>query len=386
MIRGSKKVVDILAKVLYEVKEHHVSVDVAFKRVCKGRCVKGLEEREELYNLVRDFISDYFKLKCYVMDDEVSYRELARLWLGREYEVINELHCIYSYPKWFVDELVSLLGVDEASKVLNAMNSRVWWLRVNTLRTSEEGVLRELELEGVDFIVSKELPYMIKVLSYKKPIRTLKPVKEFKVVPQDLASAVVVEALKPGFNESIIDLAAAPGLKTSLIMMLSENRARVVACDKSLRRLNIMRNLLKRLGVDLSRVSLIHSDSTVINFRRFDKALVDAPCSNSGAIHKDPGIKISLTKGKVLHNSVIQSKLLSNALRLADYVTFSTCSILPEEGEFIISKLDLNEVKLSRTITWASKGYPVINSYESLMRLMPHIHECEGFFIATLTR
>jgi len=386
MIRGSRRVVDILAKILYEVKEHHVSVDVAFKRVCRGKCVKGLEEREELYNLVRNFISDYFKLKCYVGDEEVSYRGLARLWLDRKYVVVNELYCIYSYPKWFVDELVNLLGVDEVSKALNAMNSRVWWLRVNTLRTSEESVLRELELEGVEFIVSKEVPYMVKVVNSKRPIRTLKPVKEFKVVPQDLASAVVVEALKPGFNESIIDLTAAPGLKTSLIMMLSENRAKVVACDKSLKRLNIMRNLLKKLGVDLSRVSLIHSDSTTISLRRFDKALVDAPCSNSGAIHKDPGIKLSLTKGKVLHNSIIQSKLLSNALRLADYVTFSTCSILPEEGEFIISKLDLSDVKLFRAITWVGKGYPVVNFYESLMRLMPHIHECEGFFIATLTR
>lgn len=378
-----KDLIDLLAKTLYEVKVRRVSVDVAFKRVCRSACVKGLREREELYRVVRDFISDYHKIMCYV-ESGISYRGVARIWLDRKYVVPEAPHCMYSYPKWFVDELLKVLSLDELVEVLKAMNKRVWWLRINMLLSSEERVLKDLESEYVDYEVFKEVPYMVKVLSSRKPIRLLKVVREFKAVPQDLSSAVVVESLKPAPNDYVVDLAAAPGMKASLIMMLAENRARIVACDKSLRRLIIMKGLLKKLGVDLSRITLVHADSTNLSFRGFDKALVDAPCSNSGAIGKDPGIKISLTKGKVVRNCEIQLNMLRNATRLADYVVFSTCSILPDEGEFIISKLGVNDFKLLRPIGWVGSGYPVVSFYNSVMRLMPHRHSCEGFFIAVL--
>lgn len=379
-----KDLIDLLAKILYEVKVRRVSVDVAFKRVCGGTCVKGLEEREEVYKVVRDFISDYHKIMCYV-ESGISCRGVARVWLDRKYVVPETTHCIYSYPKWFVDELLKVLSLDELVRVLKAMNERVWWLRINTLLSPEERVLKDLESEGVDYEVFKEVPYMVRVLSSRKPVRLLKVVREFKAVPQDLSSAVVVESLKPSSKDYVVDLAAAPGMKASLTMMLAENRARIVACDKSLRRLTIMKGLLKRLGVDLSRVTLVHADSTYLSFRGFDKALVDAPCSNSGAIGKDPGIKISLTRGKVVRNCETQLNMLRNAMRLADYVVFSTCSILPDEGEFIISKLGINGFELFKPIGWVGSGYPVVSFYNSVMRLMPHRHLCEGFFIAVLT-
>ncbi len=380
----SKLLADVLAKVLYEVEVRRASLDIAFKKVCRGSYVKGLDRREELYRTVRKFVSDYHKLMCCV-ERGVSYRGLARLWLEGRYVPPNAVHCTYSYPKWFVDELLKVLDLGELVEVLKAMNERVWWLRINTLLSSEEGVLRRLELEGVEYVVSKEVPYMVRVLSSRKPVRLLGVVKEFKAVPQDLSSAAVVEALKPSPDDHIVDLASAPGMKTSLIMMLCENRGRVVACDKSLRRLAVMKDLLRRFGVDLSRVTLVHTDSTYLTCRRFDKALVDAPCSNSGAIGKDPGIKISLTRGKVLRNASTQLKMVCSALRLAGYVTFSTCSILPDEGEFVISGLDLSGLRLLRPIDWVGSGYSVVDFYGSVMRLMPHKNLCEGFFIAVLT-
>ncbi len=382
-MRRCDELVNVLARIIYEVKVHKVSVDVAFKKVCRGSCVKGLREREELYEMVREFISDYHKLMCSAKRG-VSYRKLARLWLEGSYSPSEAIHCTYSYPEWFVNELARALSREELVEVLKAMNRRVWWLRINTLLAPEEGVLREIESERVEYEVSKDIPYMVRVLSSKKPIRLLQVVKEFKALPQDLSSAAVVEALRPEPGDSVVDLASAPGMKTSLIMMLSDNRARVVACDKSLRRLSIMKDLLRKLGVDLGRVTLLHTDSTRLKCRRFDKALVDAPCSNSGAIGKDPGIKVSLTKGKVIHNSSIQVEMVRNALTLADFITFSTCSILPDEGEFIISKLGPNGFKLLKPLKWVSSGYPVVDFYESLMRLMPHKHLCEGFFIASL--
>lgn len=382
----NKELVDILARILYEVRRNKVSVDVAFKRVCRGKCARSLEERERLYEVSRRLISDYVRIICCnSYRKRLSYRGVVRSWLsgvcGNE---LNELHCIYSYPKWFVDRLLELMPKSDVEKLLESMNEKVLWLRINTLKSSIEGVLRELDNEGVEYVVYKEIPYMIKVLKTRKPLRLLNVVKEFKAIPQDLSSAAVVEALKPEPGDHILDLTAAPGMKTSLIMMLTDNRVKVVACDLSLRRVLIMKNLLRKLGVDLSRINIVHTDSIIMNYRTtYDKVLLDAPCSNSGAIGKDPSIKVTLTKGKVQHYSMIQLKLLSKALSLANYVTFSTCSVLPDEGELIILKV-LDRIKLVRPLNWVSDGYPVVSFNHDLMRLMPHIHGSEGFFISVL--
>lgn len=129
-------------------------------------------------------------------------------------------------------------------------------------------------------------------------------------------------------------MAFAPGMKTSLIMMLSDNKARVVAVDISYKRSLLGRQLLGKLGVDLSRVYVVVNDSRDVQLRKvFDKVLLDAPCSNSGAMSKDPGLKITLTESKVRYYSAVQKELISRSVSLGKTVVYSTCSLMPEEGE-----------------------------------------------------
>jgi len=376
-----KLIVKVMASALHEVVSHNVSVDVSFKRACKGRCVTSLKDREMLYELVRDFVSDYIKLRC-IYGERASLSKLAREWLkGVTDEGLPEW-CRLSYQEWFVKKLQELLGIKETRELLWAMNSRIWWLRINALKASVEQVLKELSREGVNYVVDEHFPYMIRVLDTPKPIRLLSPVKEFKVIPQDKASAAVIESLKPQEDDLILDMAFAPGMKTSLIQMLTENKSRVVAVDVSYRRALLGRELLKKLGVDLGRVHVVVADSRFFESQyKFDKVLLDAPCSNSGAISKDPGLKITLKEGKLLYYSRIQKQLLQKAIKLGDEVVYSTCSLMPEEGELAISEIS-DRARFERALPWASTGYEVIPSYNSVMRLFPHKHLTEGFFIA----
>lgn len=380
----------LLARVLYEVMEKRVSIDVAFKRVCGGRCAKGFEERERLYQLCRNFVLDYIKLLCYLGNKKVSYRKLARLWLGGSLPEFAEPYCRLSVPKWLYEKMLPLLGEQETWKLFESFRERFWWLRINTFRGSEERVIRELENEGVELEVHRELPYMIRVLRSPRPIRLLKAVKEFRVIPQDLASAVAVEHLDVRPGEVILDMCAAPGVKTSLISMLSEGEARVIAVDISRRRLIASKYLLKKLGVPETSVNLVLADSTHLNVRSVDKVLLDAPCSNSGAIGKDPGIGVTLTQGKVEFYSSIQLKLLSKALQTSDLVVYSVCSILPEEGEEIITKalssFEDFQVSPHRLAKLCSNGYPGYPISGTVCRMFPHIHSSDGFFIARLTK
>lgn len=384
MVKESKAMVKVLAAVLYEVINHKVSVDVAFKRACKGRCASRLEERETLYSMARKLVSDYLKVTC-VIGRRKSFAQVVRLWLKGIDAENTPPWCRLSYTEWFYNMITSLLGVEEGEKLLEAMNGREWWLRINTLKAPEERVFKELDDEGVVYEVDKHFSYMVKVISSPKPIRLLKPVKEFKAVPQDKASAAVVEALAPNIDDEVIDMAYAPGMKTSLIMQLTENRAKVTAIDLSYRRALLGYGLLKRLGVDLSRVNIISADARDLRFKRkFDKVLLDAPCSNSGAVSKDPGIKINLTPSKVQYYSGIQKGLIRRAIELGDVIVYSTCSLMPEEGEHVIAEV-ADQVKLERVFTWASKGYGVVSFSSDLMRFFPHKHRTEGFFLARLT-
>ncbi len=375
--------IKILARVLYEVLNHKVSIDVAFKRACKGVKLRSTDEREYLYELARMFISDYQKLQC-VLGRTKSLSKLVRAWLRGVSDEGLPPYCRLSYSKWFYDKVTSLLGKEEGEQLLASMNERIWWLRINTLKAPEERVLKLLESEGVEYVIDREYPFLLRIKRTPKPIRLLRPVKDYMAIPQDKASVAVVDVLSPGAGELIVDMAAAPGMKTSLIMMLTENRAKIAAIDISYRRILLMKNLLKKLGIDLTRVHLIASDSARIKLPRHpDKVLLDAPCSNSGAVSKDPALKISLTEGKIKYYASKQAELLRNAIQLGRVIVYSVCSIMPEEGELVIS-LFKDRVTLEKTLNWASSGYKGLPLSDRVMRLFPHKHLTEGFFIAKI--
>jgi 16S rRNA (cytosine967-C5)-methyltransferase len=372
----------VLAGVLHEVLRHRVSVDVAFRRVCGGWCASSVDERELLYDAARRFVADYVKLLC-VSGKRRRPRDLVKLWLSG-FEEPSEPYCRLSVPGWLYDRLYALLG-DEAVRLFEAMSVRVWWLRVNMLKSSIEGVVRGLESEGVIVEVSRDYPYMLKILKTPKPVRLLRVVREFKAIPHDIASAAVVEALRPERGDSVLDACAAPGIKTSLIAMLAEGRVRIKAIDISGRRITVMRKLMRKLGVPDEAVEYMVADSRKVELREhYDKALVDAPCSNTGAMAKDPALRVTITPGKVEYYSRLQKGILENILKYASRVTYTTCSILPEEGEEVVetvadkAKLEKPQIKMCGE---PYKGYSVS---QSTCRLYPHIHESEGFYIANM--
>jgi len=372
----------VLAGVLHEVLRHRVSVDVAFRRVCGGWCASSVDERELLYDAARRFVADYVKLLC-VSGKRRRPRDLVKLWLSG-FEEPSEPYCRLSVPGWLYDRLYALLG-DEAVRLFEAMSVRVWWLRVNMLKSSIEGVVRGLESEGVIVEVSRDYPYMLKIIKTPKPVRLLRVVREFKAIPHDIASAVVVEALRPERGDSVLDACAAPGIKTSLIAMLAEGRVRIKAIDISGRRITVMRKLMRKLGVPDEAVEYMVADSRKVELREhYDKALVDAPCSNTGAMAKDPALRVTITPGKVEYYSRLQKGILENILKYASRVTYTTCSILPEEGEEVVETV-ADKVKLEKPqIKMCGEPYKGYSVSQSTCRLYPHIHESEGFYIANM--
>jgi len=438
------KFVNFIARLLYYLTSHRITFDTAFHHVYAT--LRNSEVRKyltPLYMLARYAVLDFMKAvntRLYLkyrhrfrlrseMPKEISFRDVSRIVLcyhafrilrdekltiavehycrrhglnsDRIENIVNEISLLlspaeklafqYSFPTWFVTTLLNFIDPTELERMLKALNDEYLWLRINTLLIDYDKALRLLELEDVVYEIDRDVWFLVRVLESPKPIHELNSFKSGFVVTHDKASVLAVLAMDIEPRMRILDACAAPGMKSSLIMQLTENNCELFFLDISLKRIRNSIPLLKRLGVDLGRVHIVHCDSTNMYIRGVDQALIDAPCTNSGAIPRDPAIKIQLMNSRwALGFNEIQFALLRSAMRLnPEVVVYCVCSLLPWEGEGVVLRVlraeKLNYIIQSPKIP-GSHGYRPYRYYERVRRLFPHIHETQGFFISRFQR
>lgn len=326
---------------------------------------------------------------AFFRDIGYSVRKLIRM-LNRETKSLSLIHRLsirYSYPEYIVRDLLEHMDSNELEKFLKALNERKYWIRVNTLRTTIDHILRCLKKNNVGFDIHHILPYMIRVRRPKwfKP-STIECIANGKAIPQDLASAYVVEALSRLPGNTVLDACSAPGLKLSHLYMLDKN-IQCIACDISWNRSIVIKKILREHGIPIYTVNILNCDSTEISFNKlFDRALIDAPCSGSGSVPGDPAVKLAIRrKGKLEYYNELQKELIENILQHSRYVVYSVCSIHPLEGEevvqYIVDHGLARLVDIRLPLRRAYKGYSVS---EKTFRTYPHIDGCQGFYIAVL--
>jgi 16S rRNA (cytosine967-C5)-methyltransferase len=256
------------------------------------------------------------------------------------------------------------------------------YIRLNSLKpvTQTAEITAELEglrVEGVDGVFR---------LGMKgQPSRLI---KSGGVVVQDLASitAGLVASPKPG--QIVIDICAAPGNKTTHAAAQMQNRGEIYSVDLSGRRLVYWKKEMERCGCEIPRP--IRADARRLPLKTSaDVVIVDPPCSNSGVFARSPAGKWKLTPARVMEYGLRQYSIIQNA---SDYVNTSgtlvycTCSILPEENELVIEEfLRKNpDFKVVRQMPFL--GSVGLRGLDLCQRFYPHIHECNGYFIAKLQR
>lgn len=432
MDKFARAIVEFSARVLHTVLERKVSHDRAFQSVLREYPqARRYAPLRVLYRVSHDIVSDYYTvryLERLIYGKRGGTKRLAKLWLlyrGLESphleqhlgsverlrrkllrslprapssvdEVLESIEdpaerlaVKHSYPRWFAATFIQLLGVEEADQLLGALNEEKWWIRVNTLKADVEEVAERLLDKGVVVRRDPDLDYMLEVVDFNEPLHHLEEMWRGEIVFQDKASALVVEALQPEPGDLILDMAAAPGIKDTLIMQLTSNKARIIAVDASWERLKRTKRVLKLYGADTSKIELIHADSAHIALSRPPaKILLDAPCTSSGAIGKDPAIKLHLEDPAwVQRFPAIQEALLENAARIARQaktpITYAVCSLLHFEGEEHLAHNQSLEPRKPHIP--ASSGYRLYGQLaENVARLFPHRHKTQGFFIANL--
>ncbi len=394
-----------LAHILMIIVNKHISYDKAFKLVIKKQRITGWVV-PLLYQIGYHVVNNYYGLRwlaakegyglkppaiaAYFTSIGFSIKTAKRL-LKEEVKGMphyRRLALLYSYPEYVVRDLLRYLRPREVEAILKSLNQRKRWLRVNTLKTDLDKAYKCLEDSGVIFQVYEDLDYMVFVEHPKwKPLGRNKCVRKGYIVPQDLASVFVVEALGIREDSTVLDACSAPGLKLSLAYMLTRNKLYSLAVDISRKRQNASIKLFRRLGVNKYRVVHIVGDSAVNSFNRvFDYAIVDAPCTGLGAVYSDPAVKIAAwRRSKLEYYHEKQYSILRNTLRYARKVVYATCSIHPYEGEHVVEKIiDEGLAEPVEPAIELEPAYPNTRVHRRTWRVYPQIYDSQGFYIAIL--
>ena len=276
-----------------------------------------------------------------------------------------------SHPAWLIDRWASAFGLDEAEAFASANNMLPpTAFRVVAHRASESEVLARLNAAGAIIESSEVVDGAWRVSGAASLLRDLSAAGEIYL--QDEASELVAQELKVGPGERVLDVCAAPGGKTTLLADLSADDAFIVAGDRSATRMETVEATMRLHQLKSIKPVLLDAvDSLPFATGSFDKVLVDAPCSGTGTLRRNPEIRWRLAPVDIFTLADQQEQILKRALEMVKpdgRIVYSTCSVEREENEEVIAIVADRFQLLKTTRTW------------------PQRDGCDGFFVAVFAR
>jgi len=342
----------------------------------------------------RNEIEKYDKLKSFLK--KLNTFSLSIALKGKE--IVEKISIEQAIPTFFINKLLNFMNFRFLKENIDAMNDSTikdytLWFNLKKIekdnRYNFNLIKKELNEKGINFFKDPHIPYLFHIKN-KKEITRSKWNKNGYLIFQDKASVAVIEILSPNDYDFVYDMCAGPGMKTSLVAQISNNNLKIIAVEFNEKRVKEIKKLLKKFNVNIS--SLLNADSINPPFNnkiKFDKILLDAPCSGSGTFLSNPELKWRQNSKFLSQNVLLQEKLLNSAIKLlkqGGILVYSTCSLYAEEGEYQIEKI-LNDLIPLELPDWLTPGYIINNKkIPGTGRLFPSIHRTQGFFIAKLKK
>jgi 16S rRNA (cytosine967-C5)-methyltransferase len=294
------------------------------------------------------------------------------------------------HPTWFVEYCFNLLGRREAVAFLEAnVNAPPTYIRVNTLRDSDEAILERLDAEGVKLEKVELLRHAYKVTGAGQPLTCTRSFQEGLFYIQDKASVFAAEVSDPKPGMKVLDVCAAPGAKTTYLAQLMQNRGDIYSVDYSLRRMQVWRREVSRMGVEIAEPVIADACVSLPFALEADVVVLDPPCTSTGVFAKQPSAKWRLTSGSIEKMAAIQQQMISRCVervKVGGVLTYSTCSITVEENELVVERFLEGHPDFSLVEVTPKLGVQGLRGLDRCQRLYPHIHGSNGFFIAKLLR
>ncbi len=305
----------------------------------------------------------------------------------------------WSQPEWLVAGWQKRWGVEKTAQLLEWNNTPPkTFARVNTLRCRRDEFhespsagtnsgTRPSEFKDVGDLLTRwrdeNVDYDFKTcdwtgenlafeLKSHPPLNSLASFRDGWFYIQDPSTLLAVRELNPQPGETVLDLCAAPGGKTTFIAQLMNNQGRIVAQDVSEDRLKLIRENCARLGVTCVETMLSPNSQFAIRNSQFDRILIDAPCSNTGVMRRRVDLRWRIQPDEIERLRATQLDLLHQAaarLKPGGILVYSTCSLEPEENSEVVKEF-LRE----------HKNFKLENERE----LLPFVDNVDGAFIAKL--
>ncbi len=298
-------------------------------------------------------------------------------------------------PHWLY---VAITGqYDDAAALVAALTEPAPLdLRVNLIKASRDAVLAELQAHHVAATATRYSPEGIRLAS--KPALTQWPAyREGRIEVQDEGSQLIARLLQPRRGEMVVDFCAGAGGKTLALGALMRSSGRLYAFDINQRRLEGMGPRLKRSGLSNVHPVAIRSEADIRVKRlhgKCDRVLVDAPCSGSGTLRRNPDLKWRFDETELARVNEVQHAVLAAAARLpkpGGRLVYATCSLLTRENQqvveaFLAAHPDYRLVPAQEVL--ASQGVTVEHAarFAPFFVMLPHLHGSDGFFAAILER
>ena len=258
--------------------------------------------------------------------------ELKRLDDEKNYEIL------YSIPKWFYDTLEKQYGNDNLKQAITSLKKIPYLsVRVNKLKYSEEEFEEFLKDKDIQIIKKVDTVYYVN----SGLIINSEEFKTGKIIAQDASSYLAAKNLGVMPNELVLDICAAPGGKTAVLAEEMKNSGEVIAIDVHQHKIKLIDTNMKKLGIDIVKAIVMDARNVNKQGRKFDKILVDVPCSGYGVIRKKPEILYSKNRENIEELAKLQLEILNSAadiLKDGGELIYSTCTITDEENTNNIKK------------------------------------------------
>ncbi len=303
----------------------------------------------------------------------------------------SHISVVYSHPLWLVERWIEIFGIEETREICKAGNETPpLALRVNRLKTDRNKILKALSDDGFTVRPAQFSPDGIILSHPPVPLRETKYYTMGHIRIQDEASQLITCLVNPKPGEAIIDICAGVGGKTTHMAEMMQNKGMILALDIAHKKIQALKGMSERLGA--TTIDTLVVDATLEPKEKlqgkFDRALVDAPCSGLGTLRRNPEIKWRMLPEDLESFPPFQKSILKNAghyLKRGGILVYSTCTIMPEENEDVVEAFLSDNPGFEKIHPTASISNELIDN-EGFFRTYPHRHGTDGFFGAVLVK
>jgi len=311
-------------------------------------------------------------------------RNRDSLFKNLELGTLEEISVLHSHPLWMVEMWAKRWGLDFSTQLCISNNEPAsLTIRVNTRKISVDQYVAASEARGLKPAPGRFHPQAL-VFPLDTPFSQLPGYKQGWFVVQGEASMLPAACLELEPGQHVLDMCSAPGGKATQIAAEIQSGL-VTAWDIHDSRLKLVRANAARLGLEniiTARVDAAHAQEIP---QKFDRILIDAPCSGFGVIRKKPDIKWSRTPEDIHSLAELQLKILHTGCDLLNpggILVYSTCTMVEEENQAVVMSL----LGQRRDIELLKISMPGLDDTDGFIATFPHLHNLDGFFIAKLTK